>query len=100
MKLLICSLIIFASHFSFADQALAKAKNCFACHSIDHYVVGPAYKDVAAKYAQDKGALEFLAKKIQTGGEGVWGSIAMPPNTQVNDAQAKKLAAWVLGLKY
>lgn len=82
-----------------AGSGLAKSKNCFACHAQDKSIMGPAFKDVAAKYAGDKEATAFLAQKIQKGGDGVWGTIPMPPNTQVNDAQAKKLAAWVLSIK-
>ena len=82
-----------------ADQALATAKNCMACHAIDKKLVGPAYKDVAAKYAGQAGAVDKLAAKIQKGGAGVWGPVPMPANTQVNEAEAKKLAAWVLSLK-
>ena len=82
-----------------AQMALAQAKNCLACHAVDHKVVGPAYKDVAAKYAGDKGAVDKLAQKIMKGGSGVWGPVPMPANTQVNEAEAKKLAAWVLSLK-
>ena len=82
-----------------ADQALATAKNCMACHAIDKKLVGPAYKDVAAKYAGQKDAVDKLAAKIMKGGSGVWGPVPMPANTQVNDAEAKKLAAWVLTLK-
>ncbi len=84
---------------AFANQALATAKNCMACHSIDKKVVGPAYKDVAKKYAGQKDAAAKLASKIMKGGSGVWGAVPMPANTQVSDADAKKLAAWVLGLK-
>ena len=82
-----------------ADQALATAKNCMACHAVDKKLVGPAYKDVAAKYAGQKDAVDKLAAKIMKGGSGVWGPVPMPANTQVNDAEAKKLAAWVLTLK-
>ena len=82
-----------------ADQALATAKNCMACHAIDKKLVGPAYKDVAAKYAGQKDAVDKLAAKILKGGSGVWGPVPMPANTQVNEAEAKKLAAWVLTLK-
>lgn len=83
---------------AFADQALATAKGCMACHAADKKLVGPAYKDVAAKYASDKSAADKLATKIQKGGAGVWGPVPMPANPQVNDAEAKKLAAWVLSL--
>ena len=82
-----------------ADLALATAKNCTACHAVDKKIVGPAYKDVAAKYAGQKDAADKLAAKIMKGGSGVWGPVPMPANTQVNEAEAKKLAAWVLSLK-
>jgi cytochrome c len=82
-----------------ADQALATAKNCMACHAVDKKLVGPAYKDVAAKYAGQKDAVDKLAAKIMKGGSGVWGPVPMPANAQVNEAEAKKLAAWVLTLK-
>jgi cytochrome c len=87
------------TNFAWADQALATAKNCMACHALEKKLVGPAYKDVALKYAGDKSAVDKLALKIQKGGSGVWGPVAMPSNTQVNDAEAKKLAAWVLTIK-
>ena len=81
-----------------ADEALAKAKNCMACHAIDKKVVGPAYKDVAAKYKGDKTAVATLAAKIKTGGKGVWGEVPMPPNN-VTPEEATKLATWVLAQK-
>jgi cytochrome c len=84
---------------AFADQALATAKNCMACHAVDKKLVGPAYKDVAAKYAADKTAVDKLSAKIIKGGSGVWGAIPMPANAQVNEADAKKLAAWILTIK-
>jgi cytochrome c len=79
-----------------ADQALATAKNCMACHNIDKKVVGPAYKDVAAKYRGDKNASARLTAKVMEGGGGVWGVVKMPSNPQVSEAEAKKLVAWVL----
>jgi cytochrome c len=81
-----------------ADEALAKAKNCMSCHAIDKKLVGPAYKDVAAKYKGDKGAVATLAAKVKAGGKGVWGQIPMPPNN-VTDDEAKKLVTWVLSQK-
>lgn len=84
---------------AFADLALATSKNCMACHAVDKKLVGPSYKDVAAKYAGQKGAADKLAAKILKGGSGVWGAIPMPANPQVNEAEAKKLAAWVLTAK-
>ena len=82
-----------------ADQALATAKNCMACHAADKKLVGPSYKEVAAKYAGQKDAVDRLAAKIMKGGSGVWGPVPMPANAQVNDAEAKKLASWVLTQK-
>jgi cytochrome c len=82
-----------------ADLALAKSKNCLSCHAVDKKVVGPAYKDVAAKYAGQKDAVDKLSAKILKGGSGVWGPVPMPPNTQVKEAEARQLAAWVLTLK-
>jgi cytochrome c len=82
-----------------ADQALATAKNCMACHAVDKKLVGPSYKDVANKYAGQKDAVDRLAVKIMKGGSGVWGPVPMPANVQVSEAEAKKLASWVLSLK-
>jgi cytochrome c len=82
-----------------ADQALATAKNCMACHAVDKKLVGPSYKDVATKYAGQKDAVDKLATKIIKGGSGVWGPVPMPANAQVSEADAKKLAAWVLSQK-
>ena len=82
-----------------ASLDLAKAKNCTACHAVDKKLVGPAYKDVAAKYASDKEAQAKLAKKIREGGVGVWGQIPMPANPQVSAEEATTLAKWVLSVK-
>lgn len=84
---------------AFANADLAQKKNCLACHALEQKVLGPAYKDVAAKYAGQKDAVDKLSVKIMKGGSGVWGPVPMPANTQVNEAEAKKLAAWVLSLK-
>ena len=82
-----------------ADEALAKSKNCLACHAVDKKVVGPSYKDVAKKYAGQKDAADMLAGKVIKGGSGVWGPVPMPANAQVNEADAKKLVAWILATK-
>jgi len=82
-----------------ANQDLARQKNCLACHAVDKKLVGPAYKDVAAKYASDKDAVAKLAKKVREGGVGAWGQIPMPANPQVSDAEAVTLVKWVLSLK-
>ena len=80
-------------------RALAQSKNCMACHAVDKKLVGPSYKDVAAKYKGDKTAEAKLIEKVQKGGVGAWGQIPMPPNPQVNAAEAKTLVAWVLAQK-
>jgi cytochrome c len=92
------SAVLFSAAAS-AQQELAKQKNCFACHAVDKKLVGPAYKDVAKKYENDKDALPRLAKKVREGGVGVWGQIPMPANTQVNEAESLQLVKWVLSLK-
>ncbi len=97
--LLIMAAVAAVSAPAMADEALAKSKNCMACHAVDKKLVGPAYKDVAKKYAGDAKAVDALAAKIIKGGSGVWGAIPMPANPQVNEADAKKLAAWVLAQK-
>ena len=99
-KLLVsaAALAVLASAPAFANQALAQKNNCLSCHAVDKKVVGPAYKDVAAKYKGDAGAAEALAAKVKAGGKGVWGQIPMPPNN-VTPEEAKKLATWVLTQK-
>jgi cytochrome c len=93
---LVCAL---AAPSAFANAELAQKKNCMACHALDKKLVGPAYKDVAAKYGKDKDAVAKLSEKILKGGSGVWGPVPMPANTQVSEAEAKQLAQWVLTVK-
>ena len=97
--LLIMAAVAAVSAPAMADEALAKSKNCMACHAVDKKLVGPSYKDIAKKYAGDAKAVDVLADKIVKGGSGVWGAIPMPANPQVNAADAKKLATWVMGQK-
>ncbi len=78
---------------------LAQKNNCLACHAIDKKLVGPSYKDIAAKYKSDKTAEAKLAEKIKKGGTGVWGQIPMPPNANVADADIKALVKWILATK-
>jgi cytochrome c len=94
---LLCVAVAAAPAFANAD--LAKKKNCFACHEADAKSVGPSYKEIAAKYASQKDAAAALAQKVQKGGAGVWGAVPMPANTQVSEAEAKQLVAWVLSQK-
>ena len=82
-----------------AAEALAQKSGCLACHSIQNKVVGPAYKEVAAKYKNDKGAEAKLIAKVKAGGSGVWGPVPMPANSpQVKDEDIKTLVQWVLSL--
>lgn len=97
--LITIGLTLAAAAPAMADLALATSKNCMACHAVDKKLVGPSYKDVAVKYAGQKDAVDKLAAKIMKGGAGVWGPVPMPANAQVSDAEAKKLAAWVLTMK-
>jgi cytochrome c len=78
-----------------ADEALAKKHNCLACHQMDKKTVGPAYKEVAAKY-KGKDVAAQLEQKVKKGGQGVWGPVPMPPNAAVPDADIKKLVDWIL----
>jgi len=82
-----------------ANQDLAKSSGCLACHTLDKKLVGPAYKDIAAKYKDDSGAAASLAEKVRKGTKGVWGPLPMPPNATVSDANIKSLVEWILTLK-
>lgn len=81
-----------------ADDELYKTKNCFACHRIDRVEYAPAFRSVAARYANDTTALERLARKVRAGGGGVWGPDVMPAQTQVTEAEALALVRWILAL--
>ena len=78
-----------------ADEALAKKHNSLACHQVDKKSVGPAYKDIAAKYKGQNVAAK-LQEKVRKGGQGVWGSVPMPPNPAVPEGDLKQLVAWIL----
>jgi cytochrome c len=82
-----------------ANEQLAQKYGCLACHQVDKKLVGPAYKDVAAKYRADKGAEARLVDKVKKGGVGVWGQIMMPPNPSVPDADLHALVKWILSRK-
>ena len=102
----IATAVLAAASLAVASSALAdqledlmKKYGCNACHSEDKKVIGPAYKDVAAKYKGDAGAEAKLIEKVKKGGSGVWGPVPMPPNTQVPDADVKKMVELILALK-
>ena len=98
MKTVAILALALAATGAYANQELAQKKNCMTCHALDKKVVGPAYKDVAAKYAKDKDAVKKLSEKIIKGGSGVWGPVPMPANA-VTPAEAETLAKWVMTVK-
>ena len=89
------ALIAFAGP-ALANKALAEKQGCLACHAAATKLVGPAYRDVAAKYTGDANASAVLVQSIRNGGAGKWGEMAMPPQKQVSEADAKKIARWIL----
>lgn len=84
---------------AYANEKLAQSSGCMTCHGIDKKVIGPAFKDIANKYRNDKGAEAALVKKVKEGGKGVWGEVPMPPNAHVKDDDIKTLVKWILSLK-
>ncbi|HJY79334.1 MAG TPA: c-type cytochrome [Burkholderiales bacterium] len=82
-----------------AQEELAKKHACLACHAIDKKLVGPSYKDVAAKYRGDAGAEAKLVDKVKKGSQGTWGQVPMPPNSNVPDADVRALVKWILSQK-
>jgi cytochrome c len=80
-----------------ASEALAKKNECFACHAATKQVVGPAYRDVASRYAGQAGAEDQLVRSIREGSSGKWGDVPMPPHPKLTDADAHRLAKWILG---
>jgi cytochrome c len=98
MKKVLMLLAVGLVSVSFASQQLAQQKGCMACHATNAKKVGPAYADIAKRYAGRADAVDYLANKIKNGGVGVWGNIPMP-RQNVNDAEAKQLAQWILSVK-
>ncbi len=99
-SLMLCMVLsALASSSAMANADLAKAKNCMACHAVQTKVLGPAFKDVAAKYAGQKDAEAKLVGKVLKGGSGAWGAVPMPANPQVSEADAKLLVKWVMAQK-
>lgn len=101
-----CAIVLTTSGLLLAGAAeadagleLAKQNNCTVCHAVDKKLLGPAYMEVAKKYAGDQTADEKLVEKVKKGGSGVWGTVAMPPNTNVSDEDVKALVKWILSLK-
>ena len=95
----VTTLAVLSTSKAFASAELSKSKNCAACHAVDKKLIGPAFKDIAAKHATDGGAVANLAAKIRNGSVGVWGNIQMPANPQVTQAEAETLVKWILTQK-
>lgn len=96
MKYLLVSLALLITAPAMASQALLQKNNCTACHAVDKKIVGPAFKDIAAKYANQPEAASKLSQKIKSGGAGTWGTMPMPANPQVSDADLKAMVEFIL----
>ncbi|BBL70112.1 c-type cytochrome [Methylogaea oryzae] len=90
---------VFHNSAATASEELARAKACLGCHAVEQKRMGPAYKQVAEKYAGQPDAEDRLVEKVMHGGSGVWGSMSMPPNSQVTADEARALVRWILSLK-
>ena len=97
VTLLPAAFVLAAPLSAHANLDMAKKNACMACHAVDKKLVGPAYQDVAKKYADQKDAVDALAASIKKGGSGKWGPVPMPAQTALSEADAKTLAAWILG---
>lgn len=102
LKMLITGALLATTTVAIAAQnaeGLAQKSNCLMCHGVDKKILGPAYKDVAAKYKGDKTAEAKLIQKVKAGGSGAWGDMPMPPNSpQVKDEDIKTIVQWILSL--
>lgn len=96
IKTITLTLACVAAMPAWANLDLAKKNACMACHASDKKLVGPAYQEVAKKYASQKDAAATLAKSIKAGGSGKWGPVPMPPQAALSDADATTLATWIL----
>ncbi|NWG39322.1 MAG: c-type cytochrome [Hydrogenophilaceae bacterium] len=94
----VTALVLGVAGAASADQGLAQKNACMSCHGVDKKIVGPAFKEVAAKYKADKTAPDRLAKHVKEGTKGNWGQVPMPPNPQVKDEDIKKIIAWIMTL--
>lgn len=82
-----------------ANEELAKKSACTACHAVDKKLVGPSFKEIAAKYKGQKDAEAKMIDKVKKGGQGAWGPVPMPPNAGVKDEDIKTLVKWILATK-
>jgi cytochrome c len=102
MKHVFVLTMLFATASAHAEVNAAKAKSaigksdCMACHAVNNRIVGPGYKEIAAKYQGDKKAVAVLAKRVRTGSSGIWGAVPMPAHPDLSDADAKLIVEWIL----
>lgn len=99
ISIAIASVLVLLCGTARASADLARSRNCLACHATDRKLVGPAFRNIAAKYASDREAAQRLTSKVRDGGSGVWGQVPMPPNPQVSPEEADALVRWILSLK-
>ena len=99
LKIIVLAAVFFGSCNSLASEALARKNDCLACHAVAIKLVGPAFKDVAAKYAGQSDAADLVSESIRNGGAGKWGELPMPAQPKLSKADLKKLALWVLSAK-
>lgn len=102
MKLVWVTLAAFgliAAGNGYASDKLAQSSGCMTCHAVDKKLIGPGFKEIAAKYKNDKDAEAKLAQKVKAGGSGVWGTIPMPPNAHVKEGDIKAIVHWILSQK-
>lgn len=96
VNFIVASVFLGVSLDGLASQDFLKGRNCQTCHSEEKRLIGPAYKNIAAKYRNDNDAESKIAEKIRKGSSGTWGIVPMPANTEINDSEARKLASLIL----
>ncbi|MDE2117060.1 MAG: c-type cytochrome [Betaproteobacteria bacterium] len=100
LVMLAAGLVFAGNALAESGEVLAKNSNCMTCHAVDNKLLGPPFREVAAKYKNDKGAQAALEKKVRSGGAGVWGKMPMPATAMsVSDGDIKGIVQWVLSLK-
>jgi cytochrome c len=99
MKYILAIMLAISFNSANANEALAQKSGCLACHNVNVKILGPAYKDVAAKYRGQAGAEDKLVAKVKAGGSGVWGPIPMPAHPQVKEEDIRTIVKWVLSTK-
>lgn len=99
MKYILAIVLAISFNSANANEALAQKSGCLACHNVNVKILGPAYKDVAAKYRGQAGAEDKLVAKVKAGGSGVWGPIPMPAHPQIKEEDIRTIVKWVLTTK-